>query len=183
MKAVNIALGSSSIIYISVAIIGVISFGSAVEESILQNVGHDEKHWESLVIRIIFLLVLACHIPFIFYTGKESALIMLDEFQRKSISTHMQQVVQAQIRQKDSVRVPNRTESGSSFMSAYTGLQSNFISYNNAMLEDSVLDQSCMTHKDSVQTIRTSNARKSSMKYMEMPYLNYLVVTLLIYSA
>ena len=90
----NRALGFTAIIYAAVAILGLISFGSGLEESVLRNVGRDKEHWESIAIRVIFLLVLACHVPFIFYTGKESALIMLDEFLRKSISHEMNKLIQ-----------------------------------------------------------------------------------------
>jgi hypothetical protein len=41
---------------------------------------------ENYVMQFLFLIILACHIPYLFYSGKEALLIMIDEIMRKSIS-------------------------------------------------------------------------------------------------
>lgn len=78
------------------------SFGSAVGDkypTILLNLGSecDDKTQcpiESKILRIMFLIVLACHIPFIFFSGKEGILIIIDEIDRKSISKALEFKIQ-----------------------------------------------------------------------------------------
>ena len=42
---------------------------------------------ESYIMQILFLIIIACHIPYLFFSGKEALLIIIDEYMRNSISS------------------------------------------------------------------------------------------------
>ena len=85
LKTVNCALVLSFCIYISLGILSIYVFGTELHASVLINVDEEDNMF-SLLIRVAFLVVLACHIPYVFFPTKESLLIIVDELQRESMS-------------------------------------------------------------------------------------------------
>lgn len=58
------------------------------EGNSLKNMGINFKkiQWAGITLEVLYMIVLAAHIPFMFFVGKEALLIMLDEIDRKSVS-------------------------------------------------------------------------------------------------
>jgi len=79
LKTVTYSLCMTFSIYVSLAILSIYIFGTELHASVLQNVSAENNIY-SLIIRIAFLVVLACHIPYVFFPTKESVLIMVDEW-------------------------------------------------------------------------------------------------------
>jgi len=66
-----------------------LTFGSGIKESVLENIGEKyggEVSFLARLMQILFFFILACVIPFIFFSGKESILMIIDEIMRRSIS-------------------------------------------------------------------------------------------------
>jgi len=85
-RSIILALSATLIVYMSVGILCLYDFGSELSGNVLDNIDK-EVNWSSYVIRSAFLIVLACHIPYIFFSGKESLLIMIEETRDQSMST------------------------------------------------------------------------------------------------
>jgi amino acid permease len=92
MLSVRMAIFFCTIVYMTTGILGLYSFGSSIESNVLDNIGTESSHWVSYLLRVVFLLVLGCHIPFFFYIAKESTLIIIDELNRESITKQMKQI-------------------------------------------------------------------------------------------
>ena len=72
-------------IYVTLGVLCIYTFGSDLNSSVLQNVD-EEKNVYSMIIRASFLVVLACHIPYCFFPTKESFLIIFDEATNSSMT-------------------------------------------------------------------------------------------------
>jgi len=72
------ALLACFIIYLLIAIISIFMFGSSITSDVLDQIDEIDD-WESYTIRVAFCVLLACHIPFIFYSGKECWISMVWE--------------------------------------------------------------------------------------------------------
>jgi amino acid permease len=77
LKTVSLAMFLTCLIYIIVALTAIALFGSNLSSNIMldiENIGPI-----SLVIRIVFLVVIICHVPFTFICAKEGACVAVDE--------------------------------------------------------------------------------------------------------
>lgn len=86
----RISLGMAFGIYVSFSLISIFKFGGPIFESILDNVDEDTD-FESYIIRVLFLIVLACHVPYIFFSGKESLCIIVDEIMRGKMTKALEE--------------------------------------------------------------------------------------------
>ena len=84
MKGITIGVSLSFFVYVTLGVLSIYTFGMALESDVFINVD-DEQNLYSLIIRISFLIVLACHIPYVFFPTKEAFLIIIDEYQNKSM--------------------------------------------------------------------------------------------------
>jgi hypothetical protein len=87
IKSIILALGMAMVVYISLSILSIYTFGSKLQADVIINVSNEVNHkWESITLRIAFAIVIICHILYLFFSGKEAMLILIDEWDRKSIS-------------------------------------------------------------------------------------------------
>lgn len=94
MRTNNWGVILTGAIYICVALISVAMFGSQVSSVVLDDIGlatnnKGKPYWEGYITQVSFIILLSCHIPFIFFAGKEGLLIIIDEYDRKAISNSL----------------------------------------------------------------------------------------------
>jgi amino acid permease len=86
MKATFGAFTICFVIYVSIIVVSMLTYGDKIEENILTNVG-ESSDVLSILLQIIFLIISAMHIPMVYFIGKENVLIIFDEIARKSYSS------------------------------------------------------------------------------------------------
>jgi hypothetical protein len=94
---ISLSISFISVIYFVLSLVCAFLFGNTLikaDSDIMKNVNAeyslDPDRWDSFVLRVLFMVVLTCHIPFMFFFGKESLLIMVDELVRRSISSALE---------------------------------------------------------------------------------------------
>ena len=95
MKAVAIGITLSFFIYTTLGILSIYTFGTDLDPSVMSNVD-EEANAYSYIIRVAFLIVLGCHIPYMFFPTKESFLIIFDEAQNNSMQKALEYKIQQQ---------------------------------------------------------------------------------------
>jgi len=93
LKATGWGLIMAYFLYVMTGILALYVFGTGISSSVMNNIDI-ETTWSSYIIRVSFMIVLACHIPYIFFSGKESMLIIIDEIRRKSMSYALDHTLQ-----------------------------------------------------------------------------------------
>lgn len=92
-----VANSYGTFLYLATGLIGFLMFGRTVDvdSNIIINVGRQydqhEKHWESFLLRILFFAIYVFHLPPLFFPGKEALLIIIDEIDRKSVSSNLEE--------------------------------------------------------------------------------------------
>lgn len=83
MKATVYSIIICFVIYVTVGIVGVLAFGSDLKGDIMENISSQKpQSWSNYVLMFMFMMIAAMHIPIVFYIGKESILIIVDEILR-----------------------------------------------------------------------------------------------------
>jgi len=73
------------LIYVVVGIVGVLAYGEDIKGDIMINIsGQPDKPVSNYILMTMFMIIAAMHIPIVFFIGKESILIIVDELMRKS---------------------------------------------------------------------------------------------------
>ena len=103
LQAIVVASVLSTLIYITLGILSIYIFGTDLEASVLDNVDQETNVY-SYIIRACFLLVLAFHIPYIFFVTKESLLIIYDEAKNRTMATEIETKLQAREQQNSNNR-------------------------------------------------------------------------------
>lgn len=84
MKAVNSTIILVSAVYLSVSLFIIYMYGSNVNKVFFENLkgNNDSITWEGVSVRCVYLVIVACHIPYVYFACKEAGLIIIHELQK-----------------------------------------------------------------------------------------------------
>lgn len=173
-------------IYIAVAIISILMFGTDIQSSVLDNIGEEyinntttgNKFIEAYIVQISFMIVIACHIPFIFFSGKEGLCILIDELDRKSISNALWHKLQANTefaRQTVTEEPPNPELP----IPGDDGMAFNDVMENEMRMSTTEQEaKSRATYRSKIASSRLTTTQANRMAYKDMKLCYYVAATL-----
>ena len=186
----KLALPLTGSIYFAVGIICALMYGAGLESSVLLNIGNSRHKddlskgfWEAYICQISFMVVLMCHIPFIFFSGKEALLTVIDEIQRKSISNALWHKLQgnshfSKAPEHQEVPNPNLAIPGDDNKMTF---QSVVVRQSEANLDPQVaMRQSRMRSQAIMSHISAPVAQRLVLQ--EMSYVTYLIASISLYA-
>ena len=89
MKAVSATIIITSSIYFLTSTPCLYMYGTDIDRNLFNNIGMEKATLMSVLLRIEYILVICCHIPYFFFASKECLLIMIDELMRSTISNSL----------------------------------------------------------------------------------------------
>lgn len=86
IKSTLLAMAFCFVAYLSFSHLGIMTYGEDVNPNIFVNISKEGASMMTLFIMFIFICIFVCNVPFVFLPGKESLLVLIDEFRYKTLS-------------------------------------------------------------------------------------------------
>ena len=68
----------------------IVEYGSGITSNLLNCFGTKKHLMSTYLSRIAFLVVMTCHIPFVFFSGKEAFLIIIEEIRTGNMTESLE---------------------------------------------------------------------------------------------
>ncbi len=85
MNSIKISLSFCLVVYIIFSLLALKTYGDLIDPNIFKHI-QEENNVQSAAIRVLFLLIFICHVPFVFFAGKDCLLAMIEEVRNRKLS-------------------------------------------------------------------------------------------------
>lgn len=89
MKAVGLSMMFCFVSYFTLSILAVRLYGSNVNVNLFENLNTDPG-FSSVLVRVLFLIIFFCNIPFLFFPGKISIINGIYEYRQEAFSKNLE---------------------------------------------------------------------------------------------
>lgn len=172
-----------NVAYLATAVCGVLLFGAATTPDLLENIATKAGNI-SLVIRLTYIVVLLFHIPYVFFAVKEYTLVMYDEVQNRSLSTHLEEKLADFYKIKES----KKERETATVAKPQTPIERTENEYGFPLETEKLLERDdTMTASDSDHESQASNATinsvKSALTYKQLSERVFFWTTIVLHAA